>query len=75
MIVFFYQLDEQFLYFNAFITFIYIFQHYCAHLQEDNCINTTSGIVTLETTEWSKLDNSLVSKVTITYAVLIQLSS
>jgi len=23
------------------------FEHYCAHLQEDNCINTTSGIVTL----------------------------
>jgi len=23
------------------------FGHYCAHLQEDNCINTASGIVTL----------------------------
>ena len=23
------------------------FEHYCAHLQEDNCINTASGIVTL----------------------------
>jgi hypothetical protein len=31
------------------------FEHYCAHLQEDNCINTASGIVTLETSEWSKL--------------------
>jgi len=23
------------------------FEHYCAHLQEDNCINTASGIVKL----------------------------
>jgi len=23
------------------------FEHYCAHLQEDNCISTASGIVTL----------------------------
>jgi len=23
------------------------FEHYCAHLREDNCINTASGIVTL----------------------------
>jgi len=23
------------------------FEHYYAHLQEDNCINTASGIVTL----------------------------
>ena len=23
------------------------FEHYCAHLQEDNCIGTTSGIVTV----------------------------
>jgi len=23
------------------------FEHYCAHIQEDNCINTASGIVTL----------------------------
>ena len=23
------------------------FEHYCAHLQEDNCINAASGIVTL----------------------------
>jgi len=26
-----------------------------AHLQEDNCISTASGIVTLETSELSKL--------------------
>ena len=31
------------------------FELYCAHLQEDNCINTASGIVTLETSGWSKL--------------------
>jgi len=31
------------------------FEHYCAHLQEDNYINTASGIVTLETSEWSYL--------------------
>jgi len=29
-------------------------QHY-AHLQEDNYINTTSGIITLKTIEWSKI--------------------
>ena len=23
------------------------FEHYCAHLQEDNCISTASGIVTV----------------------------
>jgi len=28
------------------------FEHYCAHLQEDNCISTASGIITLETSEW-----------------------
>ena len=28
------------------------FEHYCAHLQEDNCISTASGIVTLETSVW-----------------------
>ena len=28
------------------------FEHYCAHLLEDNCINTASGIVTLETIFW-----------------------
>jgi len=27
------------------------FEHYCAHLQEDNCISTASGIVTLKTSE------------------------
>ena len=31
------------------------FEHYCVHLQEENCIITPSGIVTLETSEWSYL--------------------
>jgi len=31
------------------------FEHLCAHSQEDNCINTTSGIITLKTSEWSKI--------------------
>ena len=31
------------------------FEHYYARLQEDNCISTASGMVTLETSEWSKL--------------------
>jgi len=31
------------------------FEHYCAHPEEVNCISTASGIVTLETSEWSKL--------------------
>ena len=28
------------------------FEHYCAHPQEDICIGTASGIVTVETSEW-----------------------
>jgi len=31
------------------------FEHYYAHLQEDNCIKIASGIVTMETSGWSKL--------------------
>ena len=27
----------------------------CAHPQENNCINTTSGIITLKINEWSKI--------------------
>ena len=27
----------------------------CAHPQDDNCINTTSGIITLKISEWSKI--------------------
>jgi len=48
VVFFFYQLHAQ-------TILVYLlhsstwFEHYCAHLQEDNCINTASGIVTLET--------------------------
>jgi hypothetical protein len=31
------------------------FEQLCAYLQEDNCMNTTSGIITLKTIEWSKI--------------------
>jgi len=31
------------------------FAQLCAHPQEDNFINTTSGIITLKTIEWSKI--------------------
>ena len=48
MIVFFYQLDAQTLYFNTFIISSTCFEHYCAPLQEDNCISAASGIVSLE---------------------------
>ena len=39
----FYQLDAQILYFNTFITYLYMFRAYRAHLQEGNCINTAPG--------------------------------
>jgi len=58
------------------------FEQPCAHHQEDNCINTTSGIITLKTSEWSSglvilviLDHSLVFRVIIPDVVLVQLSS
>jgi len=58
------------------------FEHYCAHLQEDNCINTASGIVTLwvqytgyESPLVTCVLNSHPKRVTIPDAVLIQLSS
>ena len=35
------------LFYNTFITILYIFQQRFAHHQEVNCINTSSGIVTL----------------------------
>jgi len=47
MIAFFYQLDAQIIYFNTFIIHLYMFEHYYVHLQEDNCIITASGTVTL----------------------------
>jgi len=31
------------------------FEQLCAHPQEDNCINTTSGIITLKTSEWFEI--------------------
>jgi hypothetical protein len=31
------------------------FEKLCAHPQEDNCMNTTSGIITLKISEWSKI--------------------
>jgi len=31
------------------------FEQLCAHPQEDNCIDTTSGIITLKINEWSKI--------------------
>jgi len=31
------------------------FEQLCAHPQEDNCVNTTSDIITLKISEWSKI--------------------
>jgi len=31
------------------------FEQLCAHPQEDNWINTTSGIITLKISDWSKI--------------------
>jgi hypothetical protein len=31
------------------------FEQLCARPQEDNCINTTSGKITLKTSEWCKI--------------------
>jgi len=31
------------------------FEQLCTHLQENSCSNTTSGIITLKTIEWSKI--------------------
>ena len=31
------------------------FEQLCAHPQEDNCMNTTSGIITVKISEWSKI--------------------
>ena len=45
IIVFFYQLDAQILYFNTLACSSTCFEHCYAHLQEYNCISTASGIV------------------------------
>jgi hypothetical protein len=42
------------------------FEQLCADPQDDNCINTTSGIITLKTIEWSKI-----TKIARTYRNLI----
>jgi len=31
------------------------FEQLCAHPHEDNCMNTTSGTITLKISEWSKI--------------------
>jgi hypothetical protein len=31
------------------------FEQLCAYLQEDSCINTTFGIITLKTIDWFKI--------------------
>ena len=49
MIVFFTNLMHRFLILIHLLDSFTCFEHYCAHLQEDNCISTTSGMVTLET--------------------------
>jgi len=56
------------------------FEHYYAHLQEDNCISTASVIVTFQYTGYERtlvtcVLNSHLKRVTIPDAVLIQLSS
>ena len=55
MVVYFTNLMHKFLILIRLLRSSTCFEHYCAHLQEDNCINTVSGIVTLERSEWSKL--------------------
>jgi len=45
MIAFFYQLDEKFFILIRLIYSSTCFEHYYAHLEEDNCISTASVIV------------------------------
>ena len=47
IIVFFYQLDARIFMLIHLLLSSICFEHYCAHLQEDNCISTASGIVTV----------------------------
>ena len=44
---FFTNLMHKFFILRHLLHFSTCFEYYCAHLQEDNCINTASGIVTL----------------------------
>ena len=83
MIVFFTNLMHKFFILIHLLHSSTCFEHYCAHLQEDNCISTASGIVTLFrrlfSTQVSPLVtcvlNSHLKRVTIPDAVLTQLSS
>ena len=49
------QLDAQFFYIIRLFQSSICFEQTRAHHQEVNCINTASGIVTLKTSEWSKI--------------------
>ena len=51
------QLDGQFLLWYVYLNSRHASSNYlvCAHPQEDNCINTSSGIITLKINEWSKI--------------------
>jgi len=51
MIVFFYQLDAQILYFNTFIIFLYMFRAPLCSSSGGQLFSTASGIATLETSE------------------------
>jgi len=80
-IVFFYQLEAQILYFNTFITFLYMFRALlCSSSEGQNCVSTASGIVTvfgwLFSTQATRgcvvcVLNGHPERVTITDAVLI----
>ena len=82
MIVFFTNLMHRFFILMHLLHFSTCFEHYYAHLQEDNCISTVSGIVTvfrwLFSTEVTKSPpvtcvlNSHLKTVTIPDTVLIQ---
>ena len=48
------QLDAQFFMMCLFKSST-CFEQLCAHPQEENCINTTSGTITLKTNKWLKL--------------------
>ena len=49
------QLEAQFFFHDTFIESSTCFEQPCAHTQEDNCMNTTSGTITLKISEWSKI--------------------
>ena len=64
------ELDAQFLLLTCLFESSTRFEQLCAHPQEDNCINTTSGIITLKIS-----DHSRIFRVIIPEIVFIQLSS